>query len=277
MRLFKNKWCTIVLVLTLLAGYGCTGYNKLLKSPDAEKRYRAALKYYEKKKYSRSTPLFETLDIAFNGYPQEDTAKFYAAKGFFLMDDRSSAEIALEQFTRMFGRSPFSEEAYFLRAINLYKMAARPELDQSSTIDAITAFKLFKSKYPESKFGQEKDYLDDLIDRLEQKSYLAAKLYYQIEDYKSAVIALRNSVKEFPDSKYAEEISFLVLKSSYIYAKKSIKRRQTERYIATIDEYYNFISEYPESKYKDEAQLIYQDALSYTQKQGINVEDEINR
>jgi outer membrane protein assembly factor BamD len=276
MKIMESYAKVTLLVITLVALHSCAGYNKLLKDPNAEKRYRAALKYYEAEKYAKSTPLFETLDIPFNGHPQEDSAKFYAAKGYYMLNDNYSAEANLEQFVRLFGRSVFAEEAYYLRAANLYKMTARPELDQTNTIDAITAFRVFDSKFPESKMGKEKDYLNELIDRLERKSYLSAKLYYQIEDYKAAVIALRNSVKEFPNSKYREELSFLVLKSSYVYAKKSVRKRQTERYIATIDEYYNFISEYPESRYTGEAESIYADAVSYTRKRGINLKDEID-
>lgn len=52
---------------------------------------------------------------------------------------------------------------------------------------------------------------------------------------------------------------------------------QTERYISTIDEYYNFISEYPESKYVAEANNIYEDALTYTKKRGIDIKDELDR
>ncbi|MDR1896880.1 MAG: outer membrane protein assembly factor BamD [Prevotellaceae bacterium] len=276
MKILKNR--NIALLLVLFTIYGCYGYNKILKDPNHANRYKAALKYYNAEKYAKSTPLFESVEVYYGDQPEGDTVKFYIAKGYFLMSDYYSAESELEQFTRTMGNSHFAEEAYYLRAVNLYKMSSRSELDQRNTIDAITAFNVFKTKYPNSEFGaKEKDYLDELIGRLEQKVYLSAKLYYHIEDYKAAIVALRNSIKEFPNSRYNEEQSFLVLKSNYIYAKKSIRKMQPERYIATIDEYYNFVSEYPDSKYIPEAEVIYKDALSYTQKRGINIEDEIDR
>jgi outer membrane protein assembly factor BamD (BamD/ComL family) len=52
---------------------------------------------------------------------------------------------------------------------------------------------------------------------------------------------------------------------------------QADRYISAIDEYYNFISEYPDSQYTKEAESMYKDALAYTNKRGINIEDEIDR
>jgi outer membrane protein assembly factor BamD len=155
-------------------------------------------------------------------------------------------------------------------------MASRPSLDQSNTIDAINAFDVFNSKFPNSQFLKDKDYMGELKDRLAEKSYLSAKLYYQIEDYKAAIVALRNSVRDYPHSKYNEEQSFLVLKASYTYAKRSVSKMQPERYIAAIDEYYNFVSEYPNSKYIAEAETIYGESLVFTQKRGINLDDELN-
>jgi outer membrane protein assembly factor BamD len=260
---------------------GCSGYNKILKNPDPDKRYNAGLEYYEKKKYAKSTPLLESLNAVYNGQSRDDTISFYIAKGYYQMSDYYSAEGALEKFTRVYGRSNFAEEAYYMRAVNLYRMSSRASLDQRNTIDAITAFDVFYNKFPDSEFAKndkdkDRDYLKELNERLEEKSYMAAKLYYQIEDYKSAIIALRNSIRDFPMSKYNEEQSFLMLKASYIYAKKSVRKMQPERYIAAIDEYYNFISEYPDSKYKDEAESIYNESLQFTQKRGINLDDELS-
>jgi outer membrane protein assembly factor BamD len=256
---------------------GCSGYNKILKNPDPEKRYSAGLEYYNKKKYAKSTPLFESLNAIYNGQLRDDTVNFYIAKGYYVMSDYYSAESSLEKFTRMFGRSNFAEEAYYIRAINLYRLSSRASLDQRNTIDAITAFNVFNTKFPDSKLGKEdKDYLNELKERLEEKAYMSAKLYFQIEDYKSAIVALRNSIRDFPHSKYNEEQSFLMLKASYIYAKKSVRKMQPERYIATIDEYYNFVSEYPDSKYKIEAETMYNESLLFTQKRGIDLDNELS-
>jgi outer membrane protein assembly factor BamD len=275
--MYRLKSKGILLILTCFVLSGCSGYNKILKNPDPEKRYRAGLEYYNKKKYAKSTPLFESLNVIYSGQSRDDTVNFYIAKGYYIMSDYYSAEGELEKFTRVYGRSNFAEEAYYMRAVNLYRMSSRASLDQHNTIDAITAFDVFNAKFPNSELLQDnKDYLGELKERLEEKSYMAAKLYFQIEDYKSAIVALRNSIRDFPSSKYNEEQSFLMLKASYIYAKKSVRNMQPERYIAAIDEYYNFISEYPDSKYKSEAEAMYDESLLFTQKRGINLDDELS-
>ncbi|MDR1341338.1 MAG: outer membrane protein assembly factor BamD [Prevotellaceae bacterium] len=272
----KDKGILLILISFVISG--CAGYNKLLKNPDPEKRYSAGLEYYNNKKYSKSTPLFESLNAIYNGQSRDDTVNFYVAKGYYLMSDYFSAETSLEKFTRVFGRSNFAEEAYYIRAVNLYRLSSRSSLDQRNTIDAITAFNVFNTKFPGSEYVKDgdKDYLGELKGRLEEKAYMSAKLYFQIEDYKSAIVALRNSIRDFPLSKYNEEQSFLMLKASYIYAKKSVRKMQPERYIATIDEYYNFVSEYPDSKYKAEAETMYNESLVFTQKRGIDLDNELS-
>lgn len=276
MGTLKNNSLIVILLAFLLTG--CGTYTKMMKDPDPAKRYKAAMDFYNKGSYAKATPIFETLEIPWDGYPQHDTIKFYIAKGYYLMKDYYPAEAQLSEFIRTFGRSPFVEEAYYLRAANLYRMSLRAELDQRNTIDALTAFSLFHNRYPNSEFGKDdKDYYEELINRLHEKTYISAKLYYQIEDYKAAIVALRNSIKDFPDSKYNEEQSFLILKSSFLYARKSVRQMQPERYISTIDEYYNFISEYPESKYIAEANDIYETSLTFTKKKGIDIKDELDR
>nr|MBK9652583.1 hypothetical protein [Bacteroidota bacterium] len=58
--------------------------------------------------------------------------------------------------------------------------------------------------------------MDELRLKLETKAFKNARLYYQIEDYKAAIISLNNVVKDYPYSAYKEECLFYT-KSSYIF------------------------------------------------------------
>ena len=86
-------------------------------------------------------------------------------------------------------------------------------------------------------------------EKLVEKSYLNAKLYFDLGDYKSAIIALRNSLGDYPDTEHREELMFLILKSSYLLAEGSVESKKLERYQATVDEYYSFIGEFPEGEF----------------------------
>jgi outer membrane protein assembly factor BamD len=76
-------------------------------------------------------------------------------------------------------------------------------------------------------------------------------------------VALNNCLTQFPDSENREEIMFMLLKSKYMLAVKSIFTKQIERFQDTVDEYYSFIAEFPQSKNKKEADEMYQVASKY--------------
>ena len=112
--------------------------------------------------------------------------------------------------------------------------------------------------------GSVKGLVPDIVnEKLMEKSFLSAKLYYNIDDYKAAIVALNICLVDFPETKYREEIMFMLLKSKYLLAEKSIQAKQTERYQDAVDEYFAFITEFPESKNKKEAEDMYQIASQY--------------
>ncbi|HNL03749.1 MAG: outer membrane protein assembly factor BamD, partial [Bacteroidia bacterium] len=90
----------------------------------------------------------------------------------------------------------------------------------------------------------------------EVKAWDNAMLYYKMEEYKSAIVAFENVVKDFPTTKYQEECLFLSLKSAYLYAQNSIESKKEERYKSTIDHYNKLIEIFPETEYKKEASRI---------------------
>ena len=107
--------------------------------------------------------------------------------------------------------------------------------------------------------------IQDLRDKLEKKAFENAKLYYVTggydpANYKSAIIALRNVLRDYPDTKYAEEIEFLALKAQYIYAKNSLEIKQEDRFGEAIVMFNDFKEKYSTSKFLKEAEEIGKDS-----------------
>ena len=73
----------------------------------------------------------------------------------------------------------------------------------------------------------------------------------------------RNAVKDYPYSKYKEDLELLILKARYQEADQSIDERKQERFREVIDEYYSFVNNYPDSPNRQEAENIYQIARKY--------------
>ena len=100
-------------------------------------------------------------------------------------------------------------------------------------------------------------------EKLVQKAYMGARLYYELGAYNSAIIALRNCLTQFPDTKYREEILFMILESNYNIAANSIEEKKLDRFQSTVDEYYSFIGEFPSGSYSAEAQKIYDTSMRF--------------
>jgi outer membrane protein assembly factor BamD len=251
------KLLSFSILILIIAG--CSGYEKVLKSNDYKLKYKEAIRYYyEKEDYVRASTLFDQIAPVFRGTNQADSVYFLQAMSYFKQNDYILSGHYFRTFTQIYGGSPFVEQADYLGAFCYYLTSPRPELDQSSTIQAIQAFQLFLIKYPSSPRATEvKDYMNELREKLVEKSFLSAKLYYNLEDYKASIVALNNSLIKFPDSKYREELMFMLVKSSYMLADRSILTKKKERFQDAIDEYYSFAAEFPESRFIKDAKKYY--------------------
>lgn len=263
--MFQKKPHTIFLILVaMVISITCSKYVQVLKSDDVDLKAEMAFNYYEKGDYSKAAALFEQLAPIVRGTQRADSVFFYQAMTFFYQYDYILAGHYFSSFVQTYGNSIFAEDAAFMEAYSYYQTSPRPELDQTETYNAIEAFQLFMIRYPDSpKLPECQSIILELREKLMEKSFIAAELYFNMSDYKAAITALNNCLTEFPDTKYREDILFMLLQSRYLYAVNSVPDRQAERYQETVDEYYSFIAEFPESKNKKEADNIYDNASNY--------------
>ncbi len=257
-NMMSNRvWITIAIGLAMLLG-SCSSYEKLLKSRDHELMYQKALEYYAIGNHYRYTTLFELISPIYRGTQRADTIEFYLARGHYNQGDYLLAGHYFNQFRRNFPRSVFTEEATYMYAYCYYRASPRPLLDQEPTRNAIAAFNEFFMRYPNSKHREEANVLlAELKEKLEERAFLSAKLYFDMGEYKAAIPALKNSLQDYPNSKYREEQLFLIFQASYLLADNSIPSLKRQRFQNTMDEYFNLISEFPNTKYLREAQRIH--------------------
>jgi outer membrane protein assembly factor BamD len=256
------KFKILIYILFPLVLVSCKGYEKLLKSSDYQLKYDKAFEYFENKDYVRSATLFEQIATVYRGTIKADTIQYYRAKAYYNQRDYTMAGHYYTELTKTFPKSPFAEESEFMNAYCEYMLSPRPELDQANTYAAINAFSLFILNHPKSpKVQESRTLILEMNEKLVNKSYISARLYYDLSDYKASIIALRNSLNEYPDTKYREELMFLLLKSSYLLAENSVAIKLKDRYQAAVDEYYSFISEFPKGKYVDDAKKMYEASM----------------
>jgi len=247
-----------LLMLLLLAFVSCKSkYEKLRASNDTAKKYREAVRLYEKKDYSKALGLFDDLVTKYRGTAEAEDLSYYFSYTHYKLRDYTTARYHFKTFADTYASSAKAEECRFMAAYCFYLESPTFSLDQENTIKAIEALQLFINLYPKSERVTEASKLiGNLREKLETKSYANAKLFLDIGDYKSAVIAFGNSAREFPDTKYAEEMEFLTVKAQALYAKASFETKQEERYNEAIRLYTEFVQNYPSSKYLKDAEEI---------------------
>ena len=250
----------IALALAVISMAACKSQYELVREgSDVDAKYELAFKYFNEGKYSKAADLFENMSVLTNGTERDDTVQYYWALSNYRGADYITAETNFRNFLDKFPRSGFAESARFLRCDCLYKATYRWELDQTPTYTAIAALHEYRTAYPGTVHAAAcARMLEDLDNRLDRKAYENAKIYYTMEDYKAARVALRNVLKDDADNIYREEILYYTAMASYKYADMSVAAKQHERFLVFEDDYYNFIGEYPESRYRKELDSLHE-------------------
>lgn len=245
-------------MLFLLLTTACGDFNKIVKSTDYEFKYKKALEYYEDGEYVRSSTLLKELVNIYRGTSRADEVYYYYAKSFLGMEDYMMAGHWFRTLLNEFPKSKYGEEAQYMVGYCFYEQSPNPRLDQQVSQQAIDALQLFINLYPHSDKVEEANRLIiELRDKLVFKSYLTGKLYYDLENYKAATVALTNSLKDFPDTKYREDLMFMLLRAKYYLATRSVEEKKELRLSDALDEYFTFVDEYPNSEHRKDAEKFY--------------------
>jgi outer membrane protein assembly factor BamD len=263
----RNVFTLFGLVALSVVMCACSGVNRLIKGGDPEQIYAKGVELYDAEKWSKAITLLEHVENYYSGTSKADTLSFYIARAHFKNRNYDTASELFDKYRRTFGRSPFLEASEGMYAMCFYYMAPSAERDQTVTGQAIIAISEFMSRYPNSeKYDDFKKLRDELTERLYDKEYLNAYTYYKIGRQKSAIVALKNALKKYPDSPHREELMYLTVSSGYELAHNSIQRKQTDRYLSMLDSYYSFIAEFPESTYRREVDKMAKEAKDYLAK-----------
>ena len=258
-----------LLGLLLLIISSCGDYNRVFKSADYEYKYEAAKQYYIDGQYSKAIVILQDVIAVMKGTDKGEESLFLLGMSAYKARDYVSAASFFRKYYQSYPKGIFSEEARFYCGKSLYMSTPEPKLDQTETYEAVTELQNFLEISPNSHLRQAaQDLIFSLQDKLVEKEYLSAKLYYDLgsyfgncnfggSNYQACVIMAENAMRDFPYMSRREDFAFLILQAKYEMAVQSVESKKTERYHNAIDEYYGFMNEYPESKYQKAAQEIY--------------------
>ncbi len=254
----------------------CGNYNKLQKTNNYDYKYEAAKQYYFEGQYNRASLFLQDVIATFKGTNKGEESLFLSGMSSYKARNYNAAMSFFRKYYQSYPRGLYTEKAHFYCGMSLYKNIPEVKLDQSATYEAISEFQEFLELYPGSELSAEvQEIIFKLQDRLVEKEYLSAKLYYDLgsyflncsnggSNYQACIVTAENAIKDFPYTSRREDFAILILRAKFELAAQSIESKKEERYHNAIDEYYGFTNEYPESKYMKEANELFKKAKQYT-------------
>jgi len=246
LRLILNKSLLFILSLSSLIIVGCSANNKIAKSGTPDEKYELAKLYYKKGSYERALPVFQDLMGKYRESNKVEEIYYYVAYCYYGMGDYEMAASHFYNFTESFYNSKKTEECFYMYCLCQFYASDPPYLDQDLTKRAIDNFQLFLNLFPGSSYQtQVNTHIDELRRKLKVKAYNNAMIYYQMDDFKAAIVALTVCLETYPDIEEKEEIEFLIFKSAYKYATLSVRDKQVERFNEALKYYQEYVDDYP--------------------------------
>lgn len=247
----------LLLILTVVVSLGfpsCKSeFERVRSSSNAPLMLEKAYVYYEEEEWDKSQILFEQALSFYRAKQEAEKLYFHYAYTFYHLKQYILAGSYFKNFSNTFTNSPYREEALYLVAMSEYMQSPNYRLDQSHTLKAIDAFQAFANTYPSSeKVSDCNRLIDELRKKLEQKAFYQAQLYFDLKDYKAAVVSFENILQDFPETKQSDKIQYMAANSAFQLAELSIYEKQAERYQEAIEKADVFLEKYSNSEYRNE-------------------------
>ncbi len=238
----------------------CGPFTKLEKSTNWEELYNGANEYYQKGEYNKAIILYDKVLPVIRGSEKAELADYNYANSHFKTKRYIESAGYFNTFYRTYNRSPLAEEALFMHAYSLYLDAPDYNLDQQSSKEAVSAIQQFVTRFPGSaSYERAMEMLSDLEGRFEEKAYQEASMYYRLKDglypgnfLRACIINFQNFAKDYPESKYNEELAYKLVEVGAGYAENSIFSKKEERLNEALGYAASFYRKYPDSKYTSE-------------------------
>jgi outer membrane protein assembly factor BamD len=246
-----------IALLSFLVLSSCSGYNKVVKGDNYERKFELAGELYEKKQYARCITLYEQIYQRVPKTGEGELAYYRLGKSYYAGDDFHMGGYYFGSFYQRFPFSPKAEECLFLSAICSVKNSPEFTLDQKDTELAINDLQQFINKYPNSDLVDTcNQIMDKLRFKIEKKDFQTVNLYSKTENYKAAIMSSLTFLDDYPRSIYREEVHYVLVNNSAILSKNSIEEKKKQRIEETLERYRNFVTELPNTKYKKEVNSI---------------------
>lgn len=254
----KPIYTVFVGLLAILVFSACKSeFEKIRTSGDPALVLQKANAYYEEEEYQKAQTLYELVMASYRGKAEAEDIYFNYAYTYYYLRQYLLAAYYFKNFATTYGGSSKRQDAEFMAAYSNYQMSPSFRLDQTYTLKAIEEFQAFINAYPNNPRVEEcNNLIDEMRAKLERKAYEEGALYFDIRQYQSAVQSFENLLKDFPETDRADQVRYMIIKSSFLMAENSFVDKQKERYQETASLAEEFLERYEESEHQKEVSTI---------------------
>jgi len=250
MRITSRVATAFVLMLPFVIS--CAQQQSVLKpgKSEADQLFSKAKTYYDKGKWGKAAKLFT--EFVFS-YPFDDRI----AEGTYLLADsyynNEEYKLAISEYRRVtqrFSESEFAERAELMIAESYLAASPRVALEQDDTETALEAFRDFIAYHPKSEYiSQAQEGIRRCREKLAEKEYRAAELYYKLRKWDSAMLYADLIIEEYAGTSSVPKAMLL---------KGRVLEEQLEQPEAAIEIFRRIVENYPDTEAAGEASKLLQ-------------------
>jgi outer membrane protein assembly factor BamD len=259
MSIYKLPLLTILIALFVVS---CASKNQIRPGDTLEVAYEKAIRLYEKGKFTDASRAFETVLSIGRGTEIAQDSQFLLAESYFKNKDYLIAAAEYRRYYTNYPRSERRIDSEFNEAICYYQLSPRYKLDQTDTFRALELMQLFIGRYPNSDRAQEAAGLvDNMRNKLAQKEFSAAELYFRINNFEAAAIYYGLTIDGYPETRWAEQALANQVLSYLRFAQVSVPSRQLERYQKAVESYQKYLQLFPSGQNRSTVENYYDTAM----------------
>ena len=236
------KYSLFIPVLFLLVFEGCSS-SVDTTNMTGENRLSYAISLYNDEDYLEAINELQAILLQYPGSSISDDAQFYLAKTRFARKEYIMAAFEFSKLIKNMPASEFVPESQYMLADCYYELSPNFNLDQKYTRKAIQEFQAFIDFFPTNeRVADAEKKIDELNNKLAEKTYSIAGIYEKLDYLKAAVIYYDEVIDNYHDTPYAPL-------AMYNKINVLVERDRSNDAITEIDK---FIEKYPDSRRIDE-------------------------
>jgi len=167
-----------------------------------------------KKKYDGAIEHFQVLLERFPNSPLAPQAQLSLADAYMKNKDNLEAEVAYDDFLRLYPTHGKVSYALFEKAEVFYRQVRKPGRDQTKTIEAVKAYKRVLEQDPSGPYATAAaNRIAELRNRLAESETLVISSYLKLKEYQSATARARWAITEYSDTASLQTLMSLLAKS----------------------------------------------------------------